>query len=154
LFKDVNNKIYDYSLTVPKNKANAKYLMQVMQSDLKNYFGFTAKRIKKAMPVYYLEVADEKRFDELFTVRNQPAKRSITYDHLQLMNTPIGDLVRILSFYLKLELQTFNNTGRTGNINIDLRANMVDEVDTINQLKKNRVKNSEREEGTRAGTPI
>lgn len=38
--KFVDNKFYCYSLKVPPKKANKGFLMNAMQNDLKNYFGF------------------------------------------------------------------------------------------------------------------
>lgn len=53
---DFNSKDYryNYSLMVPKEKASSKFLKKVMQSDLKNYFGYDVKVETRMMPYWKL----------------------------------------------------------------------------------------------------
>ncbi|SDF75894.1 TlpA family protein disulfide reductase [Chitinophaga filiformis] len=135
-FVNANKKTYAYSLTVPKERSTVSYLMAVMQSDLKNYFGFNVSVKKQEVPVYLLEIGDRKKFDNLIAEKGSIDSINFTYDNMLLSNRPIDELVKHLSFLLKLDLPIFNNTGMNVNINIDLKANMVDEKDIERQLEK------------------
>lgn len=124
-----------YSLTVPKDKISPSFIMKIMQNDLENYFGFKAVIVKSEIPVFYMEVADQIKFKQLMT-KGGKSSSSISYDQMLLIDRPVGDLVRHLSGLLRLDLPAFDNTNAGFKIDIDLRANMLDEKDVASQLKK------------------
>ncbi|GAA3605114.1 redoxin family protein [Flavivirga amylovorans] len=54
-------KLYDYSVQVPKEKASAKFIQEVMQRDLKNYFGYDVSIEIRQMPVWKFTADDRVR---------------------------------------------------------------------------------------------
>lgn len=54
-YKELSEGFYNYSLIVPKEKANNRFLQSVMRSDLKSWFGYNVMIEERGMPVWYLK---------------------------------------------------------------------------------------------------
>lgn len=128
---------YAYSLIVPKERSTATLLMKAMQSDLQNYFEYTAKREKREMPVYFLQVKNSNKVAALATKGGEPKDYDpeIPYQGVRLRNYKVDDFIKILEMKLNLKEPIINKTGIDFNIDIDFKADMLDRMEVINRLE-------------------
>jgi len=135
-YEIANEKLYTYSLSVPRGKSNAEYLMSIMRSDLKNYFGYNASVVAQEVPVFVVETGDWDKVNSLASNATDKEHFEYSYDHLKLVNQPIDVFIKHLSFLLKLNLPIYNDTGFNNRINLELKGNMLDEEDILRQVSK------------------
>lgn len=115
--------LYCYSLKVPPEKATEKYIMQVMQSDLKNYFGYEVCIEAREMPYWRLIATDEGR-NKLKTRGGETKAISITpWQKASFKNYPMKKLIALIEYYTDGTLNDeplLDETGITTNVDIDL----------------------------------
>lgn len=132
---DTYEGFYNYSLTVPKAKATKAYLMEVMQRDLKNYFGYEVAIETRMMPYWKLTATENAR-------KNLKTKSKIHKGGFE----PIGiDGERIMVENILNEIERYNSdehfpfideTNIKGLIDISFSAVMTDMEDVSKALKK------------------
>lgn len=136
LFDPQSTVRYSYSLTVPKEKSDAQFLMLCMQKDLENYFGYKAVRKRKSVPVYYLEVADSVTLGKLKNKeKGDSGIVSSDYQRWRYQNVSIGEFLKTMTPKFKLDLPLFNLVHLNYKIDIDFRADFMDELDVRAKLK-------------------
>jgi thiol-disulfide isomerase/thioredoxin len=116
--------LYSYSLIVPESKATESYMMQVMQSDLKNYFAFDVC-IESRKILYWKLIATDVARKKLMT----KYELAITNDNgrpwqkLSLRNCTMANFMKFIDLYsgvTKSGAPLLDETGITTNIDIDL----------------------------------
>lgn len=131
-YKKVSN-IFSYSLIVPKSKASKQYMMEVMQRDLQNYFGYNLNIEIRKMPYWSLMASEDAKVKLKSKSQNGAidvkGQWSIGFT---AKNYPIGYLLSGMYYYFSDEPPFINETGIEGNIDI-----AVDWVGTdLNSVKK------------------
>ncbi len=108
--------VYCYSLTVPPTASNKCHLMQIMQRDLKNYFGYDARIEERKMP-YWRLVASEKAKSTLPTKGGEDSgTRDRIHGTLTYINHPLNFIISSPD-----DAPVMDNTGIHGNVDITLR---------------------------------
>lgn len=115
--------LYCYSLSVPVNKANESDMMQIMQSDLKNYFGYEVAVETQRMPYWRLTATEAARMK----LKTKGGTFSINspkpWQETNFRNSPIKELIRIIAWYSGIDATPaplLDETGILSNIDIDL----------------------------------
>jgi uncharacterized protein (TIGR03435 family) len=137
--------LYCYSMKVPSEKATATYMMQVMQSDLKNYFGYDVTIETRKMP-YWRLIATEEARKNLIT-KGGPmivSNNGRPWQENHFKNYPMNKLILAVEYYSGVTRDDFpshgpliDETGITSNIDIDLDWAKGD-LDTVKKaLQKN-----------------
>ncbi|WP_170164473.1 TlpA family protein disulfide reductase [Sinomicrobium pectinilyticum] len=110
--------MYCYSLIVPPGKATRMYLMEVMQRDLKNYFGYHASVEWRKLPYWKITATEQ-------TKRKLKAKGGVysyqgdNFTVLGYRNVSADKYFSSLLYLVKTkELPIINETGIEGNIDI------------------------------------
>lgn len=116
--------VYCYSLSVPASKATEKHMMQVMQNDLKNYFGYEVMIENRKMPYWRLIATDyaknrlvTKGGPALISNNGKPMRETI------LKNSSMSLLIKLVENYSKVTIggiPLLDETGITANIDLDL----------------------------------
>ena len=132
---------YDYSLTVSSNKATSVIFMEIMQRDLKSYFGYDADIEYREVPVWKL-VATPNANEKLKTKGGMPyysgeglsgGAAGFTW-----RNGKANLLINVVKRYLDTGgIPVFDETGLTGNIDITIDALMSDMHLVTSELKRN-----------------
>lgn len=117
--------LYCYSLKVPTEKANEKYMRQIMQRDLKNYFGYEVSIETREMPYWRLIATEEARINlktkggaMTITNGNRPLWSGAMYQ-----NYPMKKLATTVGYYSQVTKDgspLIDETGITSNVDIDL----------------------------------
>jgi thiol-disulfide isomerase/thioredoxin len=129
--------IYCYSLIVPPEKATNKNLQELMQKDLKNYFGFEVSLENRKMPYWRLTASDSAKI-KLLTKGGAPDyPTSKGSSGFILKNMPIRFLIGIiLNHHAKIS-PILDETGLEGNIDITIDALVTNFDELLKSLKKN-----------------
>lgn len=133
---------YNYSLIVQPKKASKAYLMQIMQNDLKNNFGFNVSIERRLVDVWCL-VSDGKETEQKITTKGGSVFSSDSTLGAGAMgftirNQPIKNLLSRIAFYhSNYGPPFFDDTKITRNIDITVSANML----SLNEIKKSLQKN-------------
>lgn len=135
--QNFTKELYSYSLKVPKERASKELFMKCLQQDLEKTFGYKASVQKRMMPVYFIEIDDDKKAKKLISP-DQSAKRdgAITTDRIHIVNAPLIVLLNNLDKVIKFDAPVRNMTGITENINIDFRTNFASPDVIMENLKK------------------
>jgi thiol-disulfide isomerase/thioredoxin len=128
--------LYCYSLTVPAIKLNKINLMEIMQNDLKNYFGFFATIETRIMP-YWRLVASEKAKQQLRTSSDSVYFRYVPNMGFSAKNYPIRSLIRMIWSGNQSEPPFIDDTGISDNIDITLDCLMTNLKDIKRALNDN-----------------
>ncbi|PSL48210.1 uncharacterized protein (TIGR03435 family) [Chitinophaga niastensis] len=121
-------KLYSYSLSVPISKASRNYLMEVMQRDLKNYFGFDANIETRMMPYWKLVATKEAKL-KLKTKGQSLWPEGRVDTGFVAKNFPMRTFLHQLS---GLDLPVIDETGIEGNIDISMNCILTD----FNEIRK------------------
>lgn len=128
---------YNYSLIIQPSRGTKEYLMQIMQSDLKNNFGFEARKEKRMLPVWKLISTDPRSGELLRTKGVTDSAAAFDVTQVKYANQPLRNLLLTLRYYNShQEMPIFDETGITGNIDIDISANMTNIEDVRKALRK------------------
>ncbi|HXB28984.1 MAG TPA: TlpA disulfide reductase family protein [Puia sp.] len=122
-FKTLN--LFNYSLFVPPGKANVNYLMQVLQRELKNYFGYEASIENREMPCWLLQL----RKDTTVLFKPTKSTRSFYEDAMgmQIDSGQLAELIFGLSDFCPLDrLTIYDETGINYPIDIEFKAFLTD----------------------------
>lgn len=128
-----NAGLYNYSLIVPKEKATKRFLMKIMQLDLKNYFGFEISEETRMMPCWKLSATE--KADNL---------RSISTHHegdvgpagIRAKRISVESILEFIEFYNRDEDIPFINETNLDYIDINFSAAMTEMDDVRKALRK------------------
>ncbi|MDO5987524.1 TlpA disulfide reductase family protein [Flavivirga amylovorans] len=122
-FKSADNK-YHYSIQVPKEQANVKFLQQTMQNDLKNYFGYDVSVQIREMPCWKIKIKDKAIVRQ--NLRTKTIGQNWRYDYkdgeINYNNTTIESLVYVLAFNFGYRTSDY------GLIDLEDQAPFIDET--------------------------
>lgn len=125
---------YNYSLIVPKSTASREKLMEVMQADLKNYFGYTASIESREVPVYVVKKISS-RADALKT--HGADTREISRREKKFKNITVTSVINGLMWNgLAEERPVIDETG-LGKIDFDFTGVEVIRWEKVNELLSN-----------------
>ncbi|WP_316812857.1 redoxin family protein [Pedobacter heparinus] len=132
----LNKGQYNYSLTLPTfSKPTKEYVMQVIQNDLKNCFGYEVRMETRKMPVY-LFIAKANALEKL---KNKGMPESFTGEAtcpagFSAVRKRMKDLIPFLTQHLKEShyIPFFDETAITDRIDITINADM----SQIDQVKR------------------
>lgn len=129
----VYKNIFCYSLIVPKEQGTASRMQQVMQGDLKNYFGFDVSIETRRCPCWKLVATDEARA-KLRTAGGKPNRITdlVPRAKYRLENVPVR---RIFWLVGRLGGPILDETGIQSNIDITMEC--VTNDDIIRSLHEN-----------------
>ena len=133
-YKEKN--LFCYSLTTPKDTHYSTLeLQQIMQRDLKNYFGYEVAVEERIMPCFFLRATDKAR-KKLLTKGGRMFYEDRASIGFRLQNAKVQDIITALWSRHQTDTLIMDDTGIEGNIDIDLVANMMDWGEVESQLKK------------------
>jgi len=136
---EVGKGTYNYNLKIPVSQVSKEYIMQTMQSELKNIFGYDASLETRKIPAWKL-IAKPGTTDKL---KSKEGVKYATPPHLisagfTLKNYPATDLILFIqSFIDNDEIAFFDETGLKGNIDIVVDADMTNIEEIRKALQKN-----------------
>lgn len=139
--------IYNYQLNLPPGVRTAEAAMHLMQSDLKNIFGFEASVEERLVPVLRLVAlpgAKQKlqSKEKIFSSTNIQGTGNLNGDGgaagFILKHTEMWPLIdSILRYINEIDLPLFDDTGITYPIDITMDVLMTDEKAVIRELNRN-----------------
>jgi hypothetical protein len=126
---------FNYSLFVPPGKANRAYLMQVMQRELKNCFGYEVTIEERDVPYWSLVL----RKDTLVSLRSMGSikKDSSSAVEIQIKNGSPKEVLLMIASYQNGETAFIDDTGIDYPVDIHLNALLKDLSDVQLALRKN-----------------
>ncbi len=126
--------VYNYSLMVPKGKATRSYLMETMQRDLKNYFGYDVSTGVQKVPYWSLKISEEAKSK----LKSKGAIEVVdgTHSGYVLKNVSIQQIIRIVAGYHEQEPPFIDETGIDFNIDLEIDAMMSNLDDIKSELVK------------------
>jgi thiol-disulfide isomerase/thioredoxin len=125
---------FNFYMSVPKERANRIGLMKTLQSDLQNYFGYTASIETRLMPYWRLTATSEackKLISTHLQYQAELEARGIHARHIL-----IGEVVSQIIRYSMDHLPVFDETGIKNPIDINFTATMIDINDVRSALSK------------------
>ncbi len=125
-FSSSKKNLYNYSLSVPESRASARFLQQVMQADLSNYFGYEVHVENRLMPYWRITATASAKKTLLNHKRIDTKKESLPRDGFRMLNRPVEDLVRTLSLCFPDQYPFIDATGITENISVEVDALQTD----------------------------
>jgi thiol-disulfide isomerase/thioredoxin len=139
--------IFSYSLTVPSVKANKQYLMQIMQSDLYNYFGYRTRFETRKMPCWRLVTIAEgrSRLKEKFSgtdVPIAPKSKGSRYDELNARGISMSAIMSRISSFTSIGDHSesgpiIDETGIEGKIDVRMEFKPNDFNSVVQSLREN-----------------
>jgi len=134
--------LYGYSLIVPPNRARENYMMQIMQNDLKNYFGYDVVVETRKMPYWRLVATKEAKVK--IKTKGGPfviSNNGKPYQENSLRNCPMNRFLKLVDFYSGVTSNysppLLDETGIDFNIDIDLKWLKGDYMTVRKALQKN-----------------
>jgi hypothetical protein len=131
--------MYNYALYLDSSRISQRVMMDILQNDLKNTFGFYASVQKRSCPVVRLISTDTTLNTKLIS---RSSKSSFSKGSLaagfKARNISVDAFLTILINTLgEADIRPFfNETGINGNIDIDFDANMYSFEDVQYELAK------------------
>ena len=117
--------LYNYSLSVPISKATPQFMMEMMQGELKSYFGYDASIEIRKMPCWKL-IATENAKQNLKTKGGAILHSEFLPTGISLKNVPINEILMEISTYHQTEPPFIDETDITTNIDISIDALLTD----------------------------
>ena len=133
--------LYSYSLIVPMEKANPNFIKEVMQRDLKSYFGYSVTVENRLMP-YWRITATKNPMVRLKTNESHTIEeKGNGVTHISFKRIPIQRLVYFLFINNQFEPPFIDDTG----INYDI--DLILDLDITQFSDLNAIKRALRKEG-------
>ena len=127
---------YCYSLSVPAKKATTQNIRSIIQRDLFHYFGYQVDIEKKCRPVWRLYVEPRAK-EKLRSKRGDNSRDNFDWLHVRLTNISMKTFIeQIFAKQIINKQPIFDATGIDFNIDIDIRANLIDMKDIQRALKE------------------
>lgn len=130
--------LFCYSQVLPFERRNPDQMMEVMQRDLKNFFGYDVEVEMRQMPYLSLVVSDTAKMKSLTSNRRLGESSSSLID-INYIDKPIFNLVALLNFRLNLvliDLPLIDETGIRNNVDVSFKAIMTDLSEVKAALQK------------------
>lgn len=130
--------LFCYSQVLPPARRNPTQMMEVMQRDLKNYFGYDVAVEIRQMPYLSLVVLDKAKMKVLIN-NGRSGESSSSLIHVDYINKPISSLIGLLDFQLSLvrnDLPLIDETGIQSNIDISFNGITTDFDEVKKALQK------------------
>lgn len=127
--------IFNYSLMVPKEKVSVAYFKECMQRDLKNYFKYDVVVETRKMLCWKVIATPEAR--NRLKTKAQITVKVFSPAGFRFKNVPVSDLIQNLWANFQTEPPFIDNTGITGNIDLNIEAILNDFDDFKKSLQKN-----------------
>jgi thiol-disulfide isomerase/thioredoxin len=127
--------LFSYNLTVPPVKANKRYLQEIMQRDLQNYFGYIVKIEDRVMPCWKL-IADKNVIQKFKSKGGTPKLDGDGLSGQVFINQPISAVISILWGQNQNEPPIFDETGLDFNVDLTIDAILHELGDVKNSLRK------------------
>jgi thiol-disulfide isomerase/thioredoxin len=108
--------LYCYRLTFPGNKSSKQDIMQAMQNDLRNYFGYEAFIEEKMMPCWELTTNKTAR-RKLKTLGGTPVLQGKSDTGLVIKNYPVKKLIQR---FVYLDIPVIDKTRIKDNIDLEI----------------------------------
>lgn len=122
---------YCYSLVVPPEKADPRYVEQLMQKDLDEYFGYGVRVETMEMPYWRLEVSERGR-KNLLSKSTDKLKDHVEPAEIRLTNVSMSNLISNLFYkHIQDKPPIIDKTGIRTNVDFEIEGNLYD----INALK-------------------
>jgi thiol-disulfide isomerase/thioredoxin len=150
IMSSIRKVFYNYSLTVPLDKAKPEYMARIMKTDLTNYFGLEGALEERKIAVWKLKIIDiEKalrlKSKEISAVGNQSLSK---YEGIDVKNFSMKDLTKMITMLTIGEISKKNagsyleevlidETGIDYKIDIKIEALMTDINEVRPELQKN-----------------
>lgn len=129
--------LFCYGQILPATRRNPEEMMKVLQTDLKNSFGYEVSVETREMP--YLSLVATTKAKSKLKNRGEPSKYAASLMGVDYTNISITNLISLLSYNLGLvqkDLPLLDETGIQGNINISFNAIMTDLDDVKRALNE------------------
>jgi hypothetical protein len=133
---------YNYSMEVSVKNASKKFMMKVMQDDLKNNFGYEIKLERRTVEIWNLIAMPGAEID-------LKAKDNIKYSTdtlagmgalgFETRNAPIIEILSRIQFYTHEIIPFVDKTGIKTNIDIVIKANMRSIKEIRAELQRNKL---------------
>lgn len=127
--------LYTYQTTLHHERASVNILKQVMQNDLKKWFGYNVRIEVRNMPVWKMVVLDSAIVKGIKTTNN--SENAITGDASKFIfkNATTDDMLSKINYYHPAK-RFYNETFLNFNIDLQLDANITDLAQVRNCLKR------------------
>jgi thiol-disulfide isomerase/thioredoxin len=126
---------YCYSLTVPPDKMDPKYLMQLMRKDLDQYFGYEVSVETMDMPYWRVELSEHGK-KTLVSRSNDKSNDRIEPAEIRLTNVSMGNLLSNVFYkHIQDKPPIIDKTGMTANVDLDIHGNFYD-MDQLRAILK------------------
>ncbi|MES1181591.1 MAG: TlpA disulfide reductase family protein [Flavobacterium sp.] len=126
--------VFCFSLKVQSSKASDSSMQKILQSELKNYFGYKVAIEERLMPCWKL-TATKKAIKELKSKGGDAAFDGNLLSGFSLKNEPVYELIRALWAPHQDEPPFIDATGINGNIDLAVESGVSDLADLIAELK-------------------
>ena len=126
---------YNYSVIVPREKASESFLRQIMQSDLKNFFGYEVSIEERKMPYWKLIVSNPKQVKRA----DPQVPDSMYVDHatVRLLSGTTQQLLSIIEVYNQNQGVFIDSTKLAGKVEINLDGDMTNFEHVQKEIQKN-----------------
>ncbi len=131
--KNIN--CFYYSLTLPPGRADATRMQEAMQEDLRRIFGFDASIEIREMPCWLLTTTDQSR-KKLSARSGKTVREDYFYSGFKFKNVPVKEIIVKLFYSHQVGPLFIDDTGITGNIDIEINADLTDFSAFKNALEK------------------
>ena len=110
------------------------YMQSTMQHDLKKYFEYDIHIEKRKMPCWNLVLLDGK--NSFLGTKGESSITQQSYTGIKIINGSLDGLLKTIVGFNQTEPPVYNATGITGNVDLELNADMTDLAEIIKALNK------------------
>lgn len=129
--------LYNYSLIVPKARANTVFLQKAMRSDLDNFFGYNVQVETRLLPAYKIVVVDSILASRLKSKGGTPDEWSFPATNgVKIINCPIARAILYLAIYHQKDPPIIDETGIQYNVDLNLVADIYNFEDISKGFQK------------------
>jgi len=128
-----NSGFYNYSISIPKDVATKERLMQMMQRDLKNYFGYEVMEETRLMP--YWKLTAVKEMDRLAT-KSKEYQAEVGPSGVSAKRIAPENILDFIELYDKDKKMPFIDATNLSYIDINFSAAMTELDDVRKALRK------------------
>lgn len=131
---------YAYSISVPKNNLNKKYVLKCIQTDLERFFGYKAEIKKIWMPVLYLKVRDKKLVEKLRNTTGISSHKNseVIWQGFSSTNVSMKSLMLSVGAWVNnlYDLPVYDKTEIDFNLDITISGNLLEPQNGIRELER------------------
>lgn len=116
--------LYSYSVTVPPGKGDQQHLMNIMQRDLRDGFGYEVAVQSRQMPYWRLTATETARSG--LKTRGPVGETVQDFVGFSFHDVPVGKVLAAIQGYHQDEPPFIDETGIVGNIDLTIEVVMTD----------------------------